>query len=61
MSFARAIPIFSWSAFVFGSMESVMTGSGKSIDSSTTGFFSSHSVSPVLTCLMPTAAAMSPA
>ena len=34
---------------------------GKSIDSSTTGFFSSQSVSPVLTCFSPTAAAMSPA
>ena len=38
-----------------------MTGSGKSIDSSTMGFFSSQSVSPVITLFRPTAAAMSPA
>ncbi len=38
-----------------------MTGSGKSIDSSTIGFFSSQMVSPVDTLLRPTAAAMSPA
>ena len=61
MSFCRPTPSFSWSPFVFGSIASEMTGSGKSIDSRTTGFFSSHSVSPVLTCFRPTAAAMSPA
>ena len=55
------MPSFSWSALVFGSIASEMTGSGKSIDSSTTGFFSSQIVSPVLTLLSPTAAAMSPA
>jgi len=38
-----------------------MTGSGKSIDSSTTGCFSSQIVSPVVTLRSPTAAAMSPA
>jgi hypothetical protein len=38
-----------------------MTGSGKSIDSSTTGFFSSQIVSPVETLFSPTAAAISPA
>ena len=42
-------------------MASEMTGSGKSIDSSTIGFFSSQIVSPVETLLSPTAAAMSPA
>ena len=42
-------------------MASEMTGFGKSIDSSTIGCFSSHSVSPVETLLRPTAAAMSPA
>ncbi len=42
-------------------MASEMTGSGKLIDSSTTGFFSSQIVSPVVTVLRPTAAAMSPA
>ena len=61
ISFGRPTPSFSWSPLVFGSIASEMTGSGKSIDSSTTGFFSSHSVSPVLTCFRPTAAAMSPA
>jgi hypothetical protein len=51
----------SWSAFVFGSTASSMTGSGKLIDSSTMGFDSSHSVSPVVVFFSPTAAAMSPA
>ena len=55
------MPSFSWSAFVFGSIASEMTGSGKSIDSRMTGFFSSQIVSPVETLLRPTAAAMSPA
>ena len=54
-------PSFSWSALVFGSMASEMTGSGNVIDSSRIDFFSSHSVSPVVTDLSPTAAAMSPA
>ena len=36
---------------VFGSIASEMTGSGKSIDSSTIGFFSSQIVSPVVTLL----------
>ena len=54
-------PSFSWSALVFGSIASEMTGSGKSIDSSTTGCFSSQIVSPVVTVFRPTAAAMSPA
>ena len=55
------MPSFSWSAFVFGSIASEMTGSGKSIASRMTGCFSSHTVSPVETDLRPTAAAMSPA
>ncbi len=42
-------------------MASEMTGCGKSIASSTTGFFSSQTVSPVETDFSPTAAAMSPA
>ena len=54
-------PSFSWSTFVFGSIASEMTGSGKSIDSSTIGCFSSQMVSPVVTVFRPTAAAMSPA
>ena len=37
-----------------------MTGAGKSITSSTTGAFSSHSVSPVVVTRRPTAAAMLP-
>ena len=61
ISFCMPWPSFSWSAFVFGSMASEMTGSGKTIDSSTIGCFSSQSVSPVVTLLRPTAAAMSPA
>ncbi len=35
---ASAAPILSWSARVFGSIETEMTGSGKVIDSSTIGF-----------------------
>ena len=61
ISFCRPTPSFSWSLLVFGSIASEMTGSGKSIDSRTIGCFSSQSVSPVLTCLRPTAAAISPA
>ena len=57
----RAMPIFSWSTFVFGSTATLMTGSGKSMFSRRTGLSGAHSVSPVTTCLMPTAAAMSPA
>ena len=53
-SFARAMLIFSWSALVFGSTATSMTGSGKVIDSSEIGCFSSHSVSPVVTFLRPT-------
>ena len=55
------MPSFSWSDFVFGSMASEMTGSGKSIASRMTGAFSSQTVSPVETDFRPTAAAMSPA
>ena len=46
-SFASACPILSWLACVFGSMAIEMTGAGNSISSSTTGCFSSQSVSPV--------------
>ena len=55
------MPIFSWSTLVFGSTATLMTGSGNSMFSSFTGWSGAHSVSPVTTCLMPTAAAMSPA
>ncbi len=55
------MPILSWSAFVFGSTATWMTGSGNSIRSRTTGASSSQSVSPVVVERRPTAAAMSPA
>ncbi len=55
-----AWPSFSWSTFVFGSIERCTTGSGKFIVSSTTGASGAASVSPVVVCLMPTPAAMSP-
>ncbi len=61
ISLASPWPSFSWSALVFGSTASAMTGAGKLIDSSTTGFCGSQMVSPVMTFLRPTAAAMSPA
>ena len=56
-----AIDIFSWSAFVLGSTATLITGSGKMIFSRWIGASGAASVSPVMTCLMPTAAAMSPA
>jgi hypothetical protein len=56
-----AIPIFSWSALVFGSTATWITGSGNSMRSSVMTFVGSHSVSPVVASLRPTAAAMSPA
>ena len=59
-SFASACPILSWLACVFGSMAIEMTGAGNSISSSTTGFFSSQSVSPVAVARRPAAAAMLP-
>ncbi len=55
------MPIFSWSALVFGSTATEMTGSGNTIFSSVMIFSRSHSVSPVMTSFRPTAAAMSPA
>ena len=51
----------SWSAFVFGSIATEMTGSGNDIDSSTIGSDSTAKVSPVVVNLRPTAAAISPA
>ena len=61
MSFARAMPSFSWSALVLGSIATAMTGSGKFIASRMTGWSLSQIVSPVETLRRPTAAAMSPA
>ena len=57
----RPEPSLSWSAFVFGSIATAMTGSGKSIASSRMGAVSIASVSPVVEALRPTAAAISPA
>ena len=57
----RATPIFSWSTLVFGSIETCTTGSGKLIVSRRIGASGAQSVSPVVVCLMPTPAAMSPA
>ena len=48
-----AVPSFSWSALVFGSTATWMTGSGKVIDSSTIGFCGSQSVSPVVVSFSP--------
>ena len=56
-----AMLIFSWPALVLGSMATWMTGSGNTMDSSTIGSFSTHSVSPVVVSRRPTMAAMSPA
>ena len=56
-----AAPSFSWSDLVFGSMATWMTGSGNVIDSRMTGLAGSHSVSPVVVCLRPCTAMMSPA
>ena len=45
---AQALPSLSWSAFVFGSIATEMTGSGNSIDSSRIGAESMARVSPVV-------------
>ena len=54
------MPIFSWSAFEFGSIDIEMTGSGKDGGSRRMSKSSSQSVSPVMTSLTPTTAQMSP-
>ena len=56
-----AVASLSWSPFVLGSTATAITGSGKVIDSSTIGAVSVASVSPVVVCLRPTMAAISPA
>src|SRR6266700_1627600 len=56
-----ARPIFSWSPLVLGSTATWITGSGNSIFSRKITSSGSHSVSPVVTSLRPTAAAISPA
>ena len=52
-SFWIAVPSFSWSDLVLGSIETWMTGSGKLMDSSTIGAFGSHRVSPVVVSFRP--------
>ena len=44
---------FSWSLLVLGSMATSITGSGNVIDSSTTWWFGSHRVSPVVVSFRP--------
>ncbi len=56
-----ALPSLSWSPFVFGSIATEITGSGKVIDSSLIGAVSIARVSPVVVCFRPTTAAISPA
>ena len=58
---ARAVPSFSWSTLVFGSIATAITGSGNSIVSSRIGASGAARVSPVEVCLSPTPAQMSPA
>ena len=48
-----AVDSFSWSALVFGSTATWMTGSGNVMDSSTIGACGSHKVSPVVVSLRP--------
>ena len=52
-SFWIAVPSFSWSPLVLGSMATRSTGSGKVIDSRTTWSCGSHRVSPVVVSLRP--------
>ena len=60
-SFWIAVPSFSWSPLVFGSIATSMTGAGKVIDSRITGLSGSDSVSPVVVCFRPFTATISPA
>ena len=55
-----AVESLSWSPLVFGSIATAMTGSGKTIDSRRIGAVSIARVSPVVVCLSPTMAAISP-
>ena len=57
---AKASPIFSWSAFVFGSTAISITGSGNSIGSNKIGLLSLHKVCPVIVCFSPAKATISP-
>ena len=57
----NASPIFSWSAFVFGSTAISITGSGNSIGSRRTGLSLLHSVCPVMVFFKPASDTISPA
>ena len=59
-SFWSEPPSFSWSALVFGSMATAMTGSGNFIVSRMSACFSSVSVSPVEAFFSPTTPQISP-
>ena len=48
------MPIFSWSALVFGSTATWITGSGKVMESRVIGSSMAHRVSPVVTFFRPT-------
>jgi energy-converting hydrogenase Eha subunit E len=56
--FLSAIPIFSWSALVFGSTATEITGSGNSIDSTINFLFISQIVSQVFVSFNHTIAPM---
>ncbi len=56
-----ALPSLSWSTFVFGSIATWITGSGKIMRSRMIGLPRSHRVSPVVTSFNPRPATMSPA
>ena len=56
-----AVPSFSWSLLVFGSIATLMTGAGKVIDSRITGLAGSQSVSPVVVSFRPMTATIDPA
>ena len=56
-----AVPSFSWSPLVLGSMATSITGAGKVIDSRTTGCWRSLRVCPVLVSFSPMTATIWPA
>ena len=56
-----AVPSFSWSALLFGSIATEMTGAGNVIDSRITGLALSQSVSPVVVSFRPITATIMPA
>jgi hypothetical protein len=56
-----AVPSLSWSALVFGSIATLMTGAGNVIDSRMTGPDGAHRVSPVEVFFSPITATICPA